>query len=134
MQDHERQAKAGKTMSREEVLKLFEAHRNQWDKVQNQTLGPLIWEDFPWPMFKRPKGPDDLTAPGVTAYALSPIYSQDRTEKRIKDNIKKWHSDRFSIQILPRVKESERNKVSEGAESVTRILTELLMSTTSDTF
>ncbi|KAG8216521.1 hypothetical protein J3R82DRAFT_6637 [Butyriboletus roseoflavus] len=61
MQDHERQTKAGKTMSKEEVTKLFEAHRNQWDKIQ--TLGSLIWEDFPWPMFKRPKGPDDLTSP-----------------------------------------------------------------------
>ncbi|KIK97603.1 hypothetical protein PAXRUDRAFT_135974 [Paxillus rubicundulus Ve08.2h10] len=115
-------------MSREEVAKLLEAHRNQWDKLQTQseTLGPLIWEDFPWPMFKRPKGPDDLTAPGIIAYMLSPIHPQDRgTKERIKDSIKKWHPDRFQLH-LQKVKADEWEKVNEGGGSVTRILTDLL--------
>ena len=125
MQEHDRQAKAGKTMSKEEVTKLFEAHRNQWDKIQ--TLGSLIWEDFPWPMFKRPKSPDDLTSPAITAYMLSPVHPQDRaTKERIKDNIRKWHPDRFNSQYLPKVKESERERVSEGAGSVARILNDVL--------
>ena len=133
MQEHERQAKAGKTMSKEEVAKLFEAHRGQWDKIQ--TLGSLIWEDFPWPMFKRPKGPDDLTSPAITAYMLSSVHSQDRaTKERIKDNIRRWHPDRFNSQLLPKVKENERERVSEGAGTVARILNDLLRMHSQDTF
>ncbi|KAN0085989.1 hypothetical protein V8E55_007123 [Tylopilus felleus] len=132
IQDHERQTKAGKTMSKEEVTKLFEAHRNQWDKIQ--TLTSLIWEDFPWPMFKRPKGPDDLTSSAITAYMLSPIHPQDRaTKERIKDNIRRWHPDRFNSQLLPKVKESERERASEGAGSVVRILNDLLRMHSQDT-
>lgn len=133
MLEHDRQAKAGKTMSKEDVMKLFEAHRNQWDKIQ--TLGSLIWEDFPWPMFKRPKAPDDLTSPAITAYMLSSIHPQDRaTKERIKDNIRRWHPDRFNSQLLPKVKESERERVSDGAGSVARILNDLLRMHSQDTF
>lgn len=133
MQEHDRQAKAGKTMSKEEISKLFEAHRNQWDKIQ--TLGSLIWEDFPWPMFKRPKVPDDLTSPAITAYMLSSIHPQDRaTKERIKDNIRRWHPDRFNSQLLPKVKESERERVAEGAGSVARILNDVLRMHSQDTF
>ena len=133
MQDHERQAKTGKTMSKEEVTKLFDAHRSQWDKIQ--TMGSLIWEDFPWPMFKRPKSPDDLTSPAITAYMLSSVHPQDRaTKERIKDNIRRWHPDRFNSQLLTKVKESERERVSEGAGSVARILNDLLRMHSQDTF
>jgi len=133
MQEHERQAKAGKTMSKEEVTKLFEAHRNQWDKIQ--TLGSLIWEDFPWPLFKRPKSPDDLTSLAITSYMLSSIHPQERaTKERIKDNIRRWHPDRFNSQLLPKVKESERERVSEGAGLVARILNDLLRMHSQDSF
>jgi hypothetical protein len=132
MQEHDRQAKAGKTMSKEDITKLFEAHRNQWDKLQ--TLGSLIWEDFPWPMFKRPKFPEDLTSPAITAYMLSSIHPQDRaTKERIKDNIRRWHPDRFNSQLLPKVKENERERVAEGAGSVARILNDLLRMHSQDT-
>ncbi|KAH7882458.1 hypothetical protein F5I97DRAFT_1910554 [Phlebopus sp. FC_14] len=125
MQEHERQAKSGKMMSKQEVAKLFEAHRSQWDKIP--TLTSLIWEDFPWPMFKRPNGPDDLTMPAVTAYMLSPIHPQDKgTKDRIKDALRKWHPDRFETSHLPKVKPDERGKVSDGAGAVVRILNQLL--------
>ncbi|KAF9239253.1 hypothetical protein BU15DRAFT_88052 [Melanogaster broomeanus] len=127
MQEHERQAKSGKTMSKEDVAKLFEAHRNQWDKIQ--TLGSLIWEDFPWPMFKRPKGPDDLTSSAITAYMLSPIHPPGQGDEGAR-----WHPDRFNSQHLPKVKESERDRVLEGAGSVARILNDVLRMTTQDTF
>ncbi|KAH7921170.1 hypothetical protein BV22DRAFT_748473 [Leucogyrophana mollusca] len=133
MLEQERLAKAGKVMSKQEVIKLFEFHKNQWEKIQGLTT--VIWEDFPWPMFKKPNGPDDLTSPAITAYMLSPLHSTDKsTKERIRDNIRRWHPDRFETQLLPKVKESERDKVREGAGSVVRVLNDLLRSSTQDMF
>ncbi|EGO03387.1 hypothetical protein SERLA73DRAFT_46239 [Serpula lacrymans var. lacrymans S7.3] len=119
-------------MSKQEVIKLFELHKAQWDKIQ--SLSTILWEDFPWPMFKRPKGPDDLTTPAINAYMLSPLHPSDKSTKdRIKDSLRKWHPDRFN-HSLPKVKEEDRERVQEGAGSVVRTLNDLLRSSSHDVF
>ncbi|KIJ61473.1 hypothetical protein HYDPIDRAFT_96507 [Hydnomerulius pinastri MD-312] len=108
-------------MSKQEVTKLFEAHQNQWEKIRNVEV--LVWEDFPWPMFKQPSSPEDLTTAAVQAYVL---YPHQRAQREIREDIRKWHPDRFNPRYLSRIKESEKEKVCEGAGSVVRILNDLL--------
>jgi hypothetical protein len=61
--EQERLSKAGKILNKQDVIKLFEHHRGQWDKLQMSTA--LKWDDFPWPVFKHPSGPDDVTTPTI---------------------------------------------------------------------
>jgi hypothetical protein len=60
--EQERLSKTGKILNKQDVIKLFEHHRGQWDKLQMSTA--LKWDDFPWLVFKHPSGPDDVTTPG----------------------------------------------------------------------
>jgi hypothetical protein len=89
----------------------------------------LRWDTFPWPVFRKPSVPEDLTADAIAAYVLSaavPTESGKSDKDRIKEQIKRWHPDRFETQLLPKVNEEEREKVKEGAGSVARALNELL--------
>ncbi|OAX40458.1 hypothetical protein K503DRAFT_768562 [Rhizopogon vinicolor AM-OR11-026] len=125
--EQERLAKAGKILNKQDIIKLFENHRAQWDRLQTSTA--LKWDDFPWPVFKQPSGPDDVTTPSITAYMLSPLHPVDKTSKdRIKENIRRWHPDRFETQLLAKVKESDRDGVREAAGTVVRTLNDLLRS------
>lgn len=67
----------------------------------------------------------------VSAYMQSPHYPEkdkSKTHKdRLKDHIKKWHPDRFETKYLPRFVEDDRERVKEGAGSVARTLSDLLM-------
>ncbi|KAG1831073.1 hypothetical protein EV424DRAFT_216817 [Suillus variegatus] len=132
--EQERLLKAGKALGKQDTIRLFEHHRGQWDKLQiSGVLGVLMWDDFPWPVFKRPSGPDDVTAPYITAYMLSPLHPVDKSPKdRIKENIRRWHPDRFETQLLPKVKESDRDIVRDAAGTVVRVLNDLLRSSTQE--
>ncbi|OCH83905.1 hypothetical protein OBBRIDRAFT_742502 [Obba rivulosa] len=121
------EAKRSKILSKEEVMKLFEEHERRWAKLQ--TMEMLSWQAFPWPIFKRPDGPDDLTTPAISAYVLSPHHPSDAKKApkdRIKEHIRRWHPDRFDTKLLPKVREDDRERVKEGAGLVARNLNELL--------
>lgn len=125
--EQERLAKAGKILNKQDIIKLFEHHRGQWDRLQMSAT--LKWDDFPWPVFKQPGGPDDVTTSCITAYMLSPLHPVDKSSKdRIKENIRRWHPDRFETQLLSKVKENDRDIVREAAGTVVRTLNDLLRS------
>ncbi|TFK68563.1 hypothetical protein BDN72DRAFT_734347, partial [Pluteus cervinus] len=92
----------------------------------------LHWESFPWPMFKRPMGVEEITSMAVGLYLNNSHYPERSggggkgLKDRIKEHIRRWHPDRFETKVLPRVVEDDREKVKEGAGTVVRILNELL--------
>ncbi|RDB27545.1 hypothetical protein Hypma_003819 [Hypsizygus marmoreus] len=125
-----RQAKeAGKILTKEDVIAVYERHERLWQDVIPKE-DELRWRQFPWPMFKAPSSPEDITFAAINAYMQSPHYPEKdkaRTQKdRLKDQIKRWHPDRFDTKVLPKVIEGERDIVKEGAGSVVRTLNELL--------
>ena len=125
----ERQLKsAGRPLSKEELQRVFDHHERLWTRLN--TLNELSWNDFPWPTFKPPSNPDDMSLPQISAYMQSPLYpdkDKTRTTKdRIKENIKRWHPDRFETKLLPKVVGDEREKVKHGAGNVARYLSDLL--------
>lgn len=123
--ERERQARAGKVMSKEDVLRLYEEHERQWLRIP--TLDMLSWATFAWPMLKKPSSPEELTTTAISAYVLNPYAPGDKSEKdRIKEHIRRWHPDRFETKLLPRVRSDDREKVKEGAGQVVRSLNELL--------
>lgn len=125
--ENERHAKSAKVLSREELIRLFENHENKWRQLRDSVN--LGWNSFAWPVFKRPSEPEDMTTSMISAYVLS-NYAPDANTKshkdRIKDQLKRWHPDKFETRILPRVVEEEREKVKTGAGVVVRGLNEML--------
>lgn len=126
-QELKRQAQASKILSKEDVLQLFAVHERQWAALPGS--GELRWHNFPWPVWKPPKDPEDLTSIHIGAYVLSQYYPGDKSKSskdRIKEHIRRWHPDRFETKYLPKVREEDREKVKEGAGVVARVLNEML--------
>jgi hypothetical protein len=122
-----RQAQASKILSKEDVLQLFAVHERQWAALPSSE--ELRWHNFPWPVWKPPKDPEDLTSIHIGAYVLSQYYPGDKSKSskdRIKEHIRRWHPDRFETKYLPKVREEDREKVKEGAGVVARVLNEML--------
>ena len=127
-QELKRQAQASKILTKEDVLQLFSTHERQWAAIPNSV--ELFWHNFPWPVWKPPKDPEDLTSTHIGAYVLSQYYpgGESKSSKdRIKEHIRRWHPDRFETKYLPKVIQEDREKVQEGAGVVVRVLNEMLM-------
>ncbi|KAI0042958.1 hypothetical protein FA95DRAFT_1584265 [Auriscalpium vulgare] len=116
-----------KVLSSDEIVRLFENHAVKWKTLK--TANGLGWNNFPWPVFRRPSEPEEITPTAVSAYVLSrysPVDPAKNSKDRIKDQLKLWHPDKFETKYLTRVAEDERDKVKEGAGAVSRALSELL--------
>lgn len=125
--ERERHVKTSKVLSKDEIVQLFHDHDRQWARIK--SVDELGWESFPWPVFKRPFEPEELTSAAISAYVLSPYHLTDKSKApkdRVKEHIKKWHPDRFETKLLTKVREEEKEKVREGAGLVARNLNELL--------
>ncbi|KAG6831317.1 hypothetical protein H0H87_005676 [Tephrocybe sp. NHM501043] len=129
--EESRQRADSNKLTKENVASTLERHERQWTALLSTTSANLRWESIPWPMFNSPKYPDDITIAAVAAYMESPLLPEKEKAKlpkdRIKEQIRKWHPDRFETKCLPRVVEEEREKVKEGTGTVIRSLNELLM-------
>jgi hypothetical protein len=112
------------------MVHLFEKHERQWSMLGKQD--ELVWSSFPWPVLRVVSSAGELTEGAIGAYVESPYHPGDKSKslkERIKEHIRRWHPDRFDTRLLPKVVERERTEVKEGADTVVRSLTNLLMST-----
>lgn len=121
----ERQAKLARgNQTTETMMQIYELHERYWAFLPNRD--ELHWDHFPWPMFTMPKNPEEITGGAILAY-LS--FDKDKTRSlkdRIKDQIKKWHPDRFETKLLPKVAGDHKDMVKVGAGAVVRYLNDLL--------
>ncbi|BEI82563.1 hypothetical protein CcaverHIS002_0304310 [Cutaneotrichosporon cavernicola] len=135
------QAAAAETAtSRREEAQAQKAERARWRKrcaalfdveIVSVELG---FADIPWPVaaakgagFSIVLHPEDINAENVMRFLFA-LADDEGTDRRkiLREAIRLFHSDRFHSRVLPRVKESERERVREGVEVVARILTHLL--------
>ncbi|KAJ3732916.1 hypothetical protein DFJ43DRAFT_996252, partial [Lentinula guzmanii] len=97
-----------------------------WEKLPEYS--ELRWDFFPWPMINKPSSPEDITYAAIHAYLTSPHHpDKDKHQRdRVKEQIRKWHPDRFETKLLPKVIEEDKAEVKEGAGTVVRHLNNLL--------
>lgn len=106
-------------------MHVYSMHERQWAALPSSE--ELLWHGFPWPVWKAPKSPEDLTPAGIGAYVLSEYYPGHKSKSaKIKENIRRWYLDRFEAKYLPRVKQEDRQKVQEGATVVVQVLNDML--------
>ncbi|KAE9389451.1 hypothetical protein BT96DRAFT_766625, partial [Gymnopus androsaceus JB14] len=124
--ERERMAKSSKVQGKDDVVKTFEHHARIWQQLYDYP--ELRWDIFPWPMLSKPSSPEDITQHAISAYVFSPHYPEkEKPEKdRIKEQIRRWHPDRFETKLLTKVIEADKERVKEGAGSVVRTLNNLL--------
>ena len=124
----EQQAKIARgSLSVHDMIQIYAYHETQWVNISNRDLD-LRWDKFPWPMFSTPSNPEAINSGAILAYLSAECYPDKMRlfKDRIKDQIKKWHPDRFETKLLPKVAEGERELVKLGAGEVVRYLNDLM--------
>ncbi|KAJ7487844.1 hypothetical protein FB451DRAFT_1025540 [Mycena latifolia] len=127
--ERERQAKeqkAGRMLSKEDVVRIYQLHEQQWSKMSAHS--EVTWDLLPWPMYKKPNSAEEITSAAVDAYIMSPHYpDQDKSTKdRVRQQLRRWHEDHFNQKVLSKVSERDKERVKAAAGTVTRNLNNLL--------
>ena len=88
----------------------------------------LSYQDIPWPIYQK-SNLDTISIKTFLSSFTSSTSSQSQKEQERKiyrEAIRNFHPDRFNSKVLPRVREGERDKVKEGMEVCSRVLTGLI--------
>ncbi|KAF4579606.1 hypothetical protein EYR36_001424 [Pleurotus pulmonarius] len=125
---HER----AKKQATESLQSKFFVYEGKWKQLKN-GLGPdfrkLSATELPWPVFVNVAEPADITETRVAEFLLHPARPEAQGKARrlvLKMEVVRWHADRFDTTVLPAMAEDEREKTSDIACHVTRILTKLM--------
>ncbi|KAI0077625.1 hypothetical protein K474DRAFT_1595698, partial [Panus rudis PR-1116 ss-1] len=114
-----------KQWTKEEVVRVHEDDDRRWQQLRDSDV--LAWASFPWPMLRKPQRVEELTYDAVHTYVLNRYAPGQKSDRdRIKENLRRWHPDRFETKFLPKVKEGDRERVREAAGTVARLLNEML--------
>jgi len=124
-QDRERLDRESRNVPSSQVSTLWQQYEQKWDQLRDKEH--IHWMHIPWPMIKRPSEPEDINVNGIGAFVLSPHHSQDKSDKdRLKEQLRRWHPDRFETKVLKRVVEGEKDRVRQGAKQVAISLNTLM--------
>jgi len=130
--------------SREREKKERERYISRWSRLLSTTTDSdsdniiemeLSYTDIPWPIYTKSKLEKKSISLFLSNVALLPAQGgmiagkegKEAERKILREAIRNFHPDRFSSKVLPRVREGEREKVKEGMEICSRVLTDLIM-------
>ncbi|KAH8115856.1 hypothetical protein DFH11DRAFT_1506926 [Phellopilus nigrolimitatus] len=92
----------------------------------------LGFSSVPWPLLNLPDSPEAITPELIAEFlfhAKRPGYDPTAKKRVVRDELLRWHPDKFSPRVLAQVANSaEQIRVSMGGDIVARALTELLTS------
>lgn len=87
----------------------------------------LRWRVIPWPVLSCPINTEELTTNAIGTFVLSPHHSQEKTKRdRLKEQLLRWHPDRFEGKWLSKVDVEDKEAVRRGVGQVVRGLNELM--------
>ncbi|KAH8115895.1 hypothetical protein DFH11DRAFT_1506790 [Phellopilus nigrolimitatus] len=96
-----------------------------WATLKDRPV--LYFSTMPWPVLNQPTSTEDLTANAIGAFVLSPAHSTDKqNSQRLKDQLLRWHPDRFESKWVPKANDADKEAVRRGAGQVARALNELM--------
>jgi hypothetical protein len=121
-----KEQKAGRMLRKEDVVRIYQQHEQQWSKMSAHS--EVTWDMLPWPMHKKPNNAEEITLGAIDAYIMSPHYpdQEKSTKDRVRQQLWRWHEDRFNQKVLSKVSERDKERVKAAAGTVTRNLNNLL--------
>ncbi|TDL17552.1 hypothetical protein BD410DRAFT_729914 [Rickenella mellea] len=122
--EQEQQAKAARTTSKDQVQRAWQNYEVGWATLKDRPT--LHFKTIPWPTLKVPTSPEDLSTNTIGPFLLSPHHSQAKSNRdRIKEQLLRWHPDRFEGKWMTKVAQSDKDMVKEAVGQVVRSLNEL---------
>ncbi|EMD31933.1 hypothetical protein CERSUDRAFT_119264 [Gelatoporia subvermispora B] len=129
------QEEARKTAAAAEEAMLentFRQYHERWDVLLNSDahIGPIHGDQIPWPTHHLIQSLEDITVERVSEFLFHPVHLrlQEKTRKEmLKWEVRKYHSDKFTTKVLPRVVDWQRDLARQAAEAFTKCITQLIV-------
>lgn len=105
----------------------WERYEERWRNANAQQNDNLTFASIPWPMELQPRSAADISSEAIKSFVLSPLHSASKLPKqRLREQLLRFHPDRFEGRWLGRVRESDREEVRKAINDVARYLNEAL--------
>jgi len=137
--EEERARREADRLRREEAQRqrtrdAWEIYEQRWRNANTQEVD-LSFASIPWPMESQPHSPSDITNNDIKEFILSPLHSANKSHKqRLREQLLRFHPDRFEGRWLSRVRESDRAEVRDAINTVARYLNEALQASQSSSW
>jgi len=132
-QEQEHQARSAHSMGKDGVVKAWNQYEQAWNTLKDHER--LYFRIIPWPIMTPPRTSEDLTPNAIGNFVLSPHHSQSKSNRdRLKEQLLRWHPDRFESKWLSKVVVDEKEAVRRAAGAVVRGLNELMSRESSSPF
>jgi hypothetical protein len=106
-------------------------YEDKWTVLRSEGLVPqqvLGFGDVPWPVFGTVESMEDITLQRIGEFMFhaqrDSVHAAPQV-KSIRQELLRWHPDKFRWQVLDKVRQGDRKMVGEAVETVARILTQL---------
>ena len=118
----------------------FELYERKWEvlrsglDIDGTKVHLISFSQIPWPVVNMtPTDPSQIRPEHIQEFLMHPLRvgldaSGKGRNKRLKarDELMKWHSDKFDQIVLSKVREEDKQAASEVAGMITRVLTDML--------
>ncbi|KAG1853716.1 hypothetical protein DFJ58DRAFT_789283 [Suillus subalutaceus] len=116
-QERQRQEELSRNKAQADLVAFFQLYDAKWQELKlSQKLTSVMLFEMPWPTFQQGcASPDDISR-----------RSTKSRKDRLKVEILRFHPDKFNSNIVRKLRECDREKASEIAGALARILTNMM--------
>ena len=118
----------------------FELYEKKWEVLRSGVdsdgtkIRLISFSQIPWPVINMtPTNPDQIQPDHVQEFLMHPLREKSNVGERTarmkaRDELRKWHSDRFNPTVLSKVCKEDKQAVSEVAGMIVKVLTDTYLS------
>ncbi|KAG1803462.1 uncharacterized protein BJ212DRAFT_1449879 [Suillus subaureus] len=130
-QERQRQEELRRNKAQADLVAFFQLYDAKWKELKlSQKLTSVMLCEMPWPTFQQGcASPDDISRRSMEEFIFHPLRPGMETKSRkdrLKVEILRFHPDKFNSNIVRKLRECDRERASEIAGALARILTNMM--------
>ena len=112
----------------------FARYERVWGVLSSPTSSAditLTFATLPWPLLTAPTKLEDFTVAAISEFLFhkqrpsSGVEGEKNRRTRLKEELLRWHPDKFEHRVLGRIVPADMELVRAGADAVIKVLTSL---------
>jgi len=118
----------------------FELYEKKWEilrsgvDIDGTKIHLIFFSQIPWPVVNMtPADPSQILPGHIQEFLMHPLREKPDASGKIRnrrlkarDELMKWHSDKFDQVVLSKVREEDKQAASEVAGMISRVLTDMM--------
>lgn len=130
-QERQRQEELRRNKAQADIVAFFQLYDAKWQELKlSKKLTSVMLCEMPWPIFQQGcTSADDISRHSMEEFIFHPLRPGMELKSR-KDRLKiemlRFHPDKFNSNIVRKLRECDREKATEIAGALARMLTDML--------